>query len=76
MGWKKSPGECPSCHHQGNLSDFVFDKEMLADDLETHLEKIMTVIDKSLLLGAALDCMSEDGKLKFKHKLTKVLKNV
>jgi hypothetical protein len=37
------------------------------------VNKILAIIDKSILLGAAYDCMSESGKQKFIDKLTKII---
>lgn len=28
MAWQVIPAECPSCHHQGTLVDFLFDVDM------------------------------------------------
>jgi hypothetical protein len=38
--------------------------------------RILEEIDKSFLLGAALDCMTDDDKLKFQKKLESVLGNI
>lgn len=76
MKWKNIPGECPSCHHQGSLHNFIFDGDFVADGntrFDTTVNKILEVIDKSTLLGAALDCMSEDGKDRLKSKLKNIL---
>lgn len=37
------------------------------------IEKIIEEIDKSTLLGAAWDCLSEAAKTKFKAKIQKIL---
>jgi hypothetical protein len=37
------------------------------------VEKIITEIDKSTLLGAAYDCISDVGKQKFQDKLIKIV---
>ena len=37
------------------------------------VNSIIATIDKSILLGAAFDCMSESGKQKFIDKLTKII---
>ena len=36
--------------------------------------KIINEIDKSMLLGAAYDCISEEGKIKFQNKLELIIK--
>ena len=38
-------------------------------------EKIIEEIDKSTLLGAAYDCMSDNGKTKFQKKIESILKD-
>ena len=37
------------------------------------VEKIIEEIDKSTLLGAAFDCISESGKAKFRVKLEAIV---
>lgn len=43
-------------------------------DAKQIAEEILTEIDKSLLLGAALDCMSDKGKASFQTKIEKIIK--
>lgn len=80
MKWKAIPAECPHCKKQGSLSDFVFEAEFVVDDdeetpnHETTVNKILKAIDKTLLMGAAFDCMSDDSKEKFRHKLEKIIR--
>jgi hypothetical protein len=48
---------------------------MITDFQVTKLvNNILEEIDKSMLLGAALDCMTESGVEKFKQKLEKLIK--
>ena len=42
---------------------------------EKTVNKILEEIDKSMLLGAAFDCMTESGKEKFKAKITKIVED-
>jgi hypothetical protein len=39
------------------------------------VQKIIDEIDKSTLLGAAYDCISEQGKIRFQDKIEKILEN-
>lgn len=43
------------------------------DALKTAVAKIVEEIDKSTLLGAAFDCMSDQGKLRFQNKMKKII---
>ena len=45
-------------------------------EIESIVEKVIEEIDKSMLLGAAYDCMSEDGKSRFREKLTKAIRGI
>ena len=40
---------------------------------EKTVNRILEEIDKSMLLGAAFDCMTENGKEKFKTKIKKII---
>ena len=48
-------------------------KNMSDEEIKKLVDKIIAEIDKSMLLGAAYDCMSEDGKTKFRNKLSKMI---
>lgn len=39
------------------------------------VDKIIDEIDKSTLMGAAYDCISDNGKIKFQNKLEKIIKD-
>lgn len=47
---------------------------MTDDEAREATQEIVQEIDKSLLLGAAYDCMSEPGKLSFQNKVEAILK--
>jgi hypothetical protein len=42
---------------------------------EKTVNRILEEIDKSMLLGAAFDCMTESGKEKFKSKIKKIVED-
>ena len=41
--------------------------------MKTHVEKIVEEIDKSNLLGAAWDCLSDAAKERFRKKLQDII---
>lgn len=49
---------------------------MSEEEIIKIVDKIIAEIDKSMLLGAAYDCMTEPGKLKFRSKISKILEEV
>ena len=49
---------------------------MSDEEIKKMVDKIIAEIDKSMLLGAAYDCMSEDGKTRFRDKLSKAISEV
>ena len=46
---------------------------LMIEQTKNAVAKIIQEIDKSVLLGAAYDCMSETGKLSFQTKLEKII---
>lgn len=49
---------------------------MTKEQAELAVELIIREIDRSTLLGAAFDCVSEAGKERFKNKLIKIILEV
>ena len=44
-------------------------------NVEQIVQDIIAEIDKSTLLGAAYDCISEAGKIKFQNKIEQIIMN-